>query len=54
MALGTGALVNTRVIDDTIDSAYSAQVIDINNDGKLDLLVTNHEGDENKASVFVY
>jgi hypothetical protein len=42
-----------HIIDDTLGSAFDLDFDDINNDGKIDLLVTNHEGDKN-AAVFGY
>jgi hypothetical protein len=42
-----------RTLDDTLGSAFDIELVDINGDGKDDLLVTNHEGDE-KAAVFAY
>ena len=30
------------VLDDTIGPAFDVQTVDLNNDGRLDLLVTNH------------
>lgn len=41
------------IIDSNLGSAFDLALEDVNNDGKKDLLVTNHEGDSN-ASVFVY
>ncbi|MBM3382069.1 MAG: hypothetical protein FJY29_06460 [Betaproteobacteria bacterium] len=41
------------VLDDSLGSAFDVQIDDLNRDGQLDLLVTNHEGDL-KASVFAY
>lgn len=51
---GTGALQNSRVIDGTLGSAYSVKYLDINGDGKFELLVNNHESDNSKAAVFLY
>lgn len=42
-----------KVLDDTLGSAFDVQVDDLNSDGQLDLLVTNHEADS-KASVYGY
>lgn len=50
----TGVLVQKRIIDNTIDQAYSVFYTDIDGDGKADLLVNNHEKDNDAASVFVY
>jgi hypothetical protein len=41
------------VLDDILGSAFDVQLDDLNRDGNLDLLVTNHEADA-KASVFAY
>lgn len=43
----------SRVIDEALGSAFEVEVVDLNADGKKDLLVTNHESDAN-ASVFAY
>lgn len=40
-------------IDDNLGSAFDLELTDLNLDGQLELLVTNHEPDE-KASVFAY
>ena len=42
-----------RVIDDHIGAAFDLSLADLNNDGKLDLLVTNHMSDA-RASIFGY
>lgn len=41
------------VLDQTLGSAFDVQLEDLNRDGNIDLLVTNHEADA-KASVFAY
>ncbi len=41
------------ILDDSLGSAFDVQIDDLNRDGKMDLLVTNHESDT-KASVFAY
>ncbi|MCX6128834.1 MAG: VCBS repeat-containing protein [Proteobacteria bacterium] len=43
----------SKVIDATVGSAFDLEVSDLNGDGKLDLLVSNHESTE-KASIFAY
>ena len=43
----------SRVIDDTLGSAFDVQLADLNNDGDVELLVTNHESDD-EAAVFAY
>ena len=42
------------ILDDTLGAAFDLSFADLNNDGKTDLLVTNHEGQASKASVFAY
>lgn len=41
------------VLDSTLGSAFDIQLSDLNRDGRLELLVSNHESDA-KASVFAY
>ena len=41
------------VIDDDMGSPFDIEFHDLNNDGKLDLLATNHEGNA-KAAVYAY
>jgi hypothetical protein len=41
-------------IDKSIGPAFEMQYVDVNGDGKKDLLVTNHVGDGAKAGVFAY
>jgi hypothetical protein len=43
-----------EILDDTVGAAFDLSFADLNNDGKTDLLVTNHEGQASKASVFGY
>ena len=50
-----GSLVDSRIIDDTtILSAYSASMVDLNGDGKRQLLVNNHEKDKNTNGIWAY
>lgn len=35
-------------------SPFDVQYIDLNNDGRKDLLVTNHQGAANQSAVFAY
>ncbi|CDW89829.1 UNKNOWN [Stylonychia lemnae] len=49
-----GEVINKALIDGTLDQVYSVQLLDINNDGKQELLVNNHETDSSKAGVFVF
>jgi len=44
----------SRVIDGQAGALFDTQYIDLNNDGKKDLLVTNHMHDANQAAVFAY
>jgi hypothetical protein len=53
-ATNGGKLINSKIIDTTIDQAYSVKYIDINGDGKHELLVNNHESDDAKAGIFLY
>ena len=39
------------MIDESIEAVFEVQLEDVNNDGRLDLLVTNNG---NNGSVFVY
>lgn len=50
----TGTVLQSRVIDNAIDQAYSVKYVDIDGDGKKELLVNNHEKDNKKAGVFLY
>lgn len=43
-----------EILDETVGAAFDLSFADLNNDGKTDLLVTNHEGQASKASVFAY
>ena len=42
------------LIDDTMGAFFDTQFVDLNNDGKKDLLVTNHMHGANQAAVFAY
>ncbi|MEB3237391.1 MAG: VCBS repeat-containing protein [Candidatus Sericytochromatia bacterium] len=48
-----GGAWQRRVLDDTLGSAFDLDLVDLDGDGKRDLLVTNHEADA-KAAVFAY
>jgi hypothetical protein len=50
------ANLKSKVIDAHIGSAFDVEFDDLNHDGNVDLLVTNHEvpADEAKAGVFAY
>ena len=49
-----GGLISRRVFDDTLGPAYMSQVVDLNGDGKLDILATNHEKKEADSHVYAY
>ena len=50
-----GTLVDSRTIDDeTILDAYSVALVDLNNDGNLELLVNNHESDDKTNGIWAY
>lgn len=49
-----GTLVDSRLIDDTILSAYSVTFADLNGDGVRDLMVNNHEKDESTNGIWAY
>ncbi len=51
--LNTEGQFERTVLDETLGAAFDIQLNDLNADGTLDLLVTNHEADD-KASVFGY
>ncbi|KAG5653433.1 hypothetical protein H0H81_000435 [Sphagnurus paluster] len=42
------------LLDGTIGAAFDVQFVDVNGDGKKDLLVTNHQGGSDKPSGSVY
>ncbi len=42
------------IIDDTIGSAFDLSFVDLNLDGRTDVLLTNHEKDAAKAAVFAF
>ena len=42
-----------RTVDDDLGAGFDLSLIDLNNDGRLDILATNHENDE-RAGVFAY
>ena len=42
------------IIDDTIGSGFDLSFVDLNLDGKTDVLVTNHEKNADMAAVFAY
>lgn len=51
----TGEFIDRRVIDNfTILSAYNIEYVDINGDGTAELLVNNHETDDDSTGVYAY
>jgi len=50
----TGELVDSRVIDTEIGSAYSVTYADINNDGAMELMVNNHETKDDQDGIWAY
>lgn len=50
----TVAVTKSKTIDDTIGPGYSVQLADLNNDGKKELLVTNHQGTATLSGLFAY
>jgi len=46
--------IKSRVIDNTIGPPYAPQVIDLNYDGKVDVLISNHDGSSSVSAVFAY
>lgn len=51
--LKNNSLLYSRYLDETIGPAYDAELVDLNNDGARDLLITNHVGDSG-GSVYGY
>lgn len=43
-----------RDIDTKIGAAYQATLVDVNGDGKLDILATNHEEKPENNGMFAY
>ena len=43
-----------RIIDDKIGDAYHSEIVDIDGDGELEILATNHEEKEDDGAVFIY
>jgi len=51
----TGDLVGSHIIDDgSILSAYSVTFVDLNGDGKKELMVNNHETDDSTNGIWSY
>jgi len=46
--------IQSVVIDNDMGSPFDIQYVDLNNDGKKDLLVTNHQGEADQSAVFAY
>jgi len=55
VSLTDGTLVDSRIIDDsTILAAYSVALVDLNGDGKQQLLVNNHETKQKTNGIWAY
>ena len=52
--LADGTLVSSRVIDNTTLNAYSVQLVDLNGDGKKELVMNNHEKDDTTNGIWAY
>lgn len=46
--------IKTKVLDDTTGSLFDLQLTDLNGDGNVDLLVSNHQGNNAKPPASVY
>ena len=51
---GTAKVLKSKIIDATIDQVYSVHYTDIDADGKMELLVNNHETNNKLAAIFLY
>jgi len=51
---GDASSVQSVVIDPKLGPGFDIEFVDVNNDGKIDLVVTNNEAVPAKASVFAY
>ena len=49
-----GTLVDSRIIDDTTLHAYSVQMVDLNGDGKKQLVMNNHEKSDKTNGIWAY
>jgi len=55
VSLTDGTLVESRMIDDgSILAAYSVALVDLNQDGKKELLVNNHEKSKKTNGIWAY
>lgn len=54
VSLKDGSLVESRIIDSTTLHAYSVQLVDLNGDGKKELLMNNHEKDSKVNGIWAY
>lgn len=55
VSLNGGTLVDSRVIDNgSILNAYSVSLVDLNHDGFKELLVNNHETDDETDGIWAY
>eukprot|EP00128_Syssomonas_multiformis_P016799 Colp12_sorted_trinity150504_noHs@11192 len=43
-----------RIIDDTLGPVFDLQIVDLNGDGRPEILATNHVGKADKSGVFAY
>ena len=50
----TGTLKYSRVLDASSGAAYNIYTVDIDNDGKQELLASNHEGSTDVSAVWCY
>lgn len=49
-----GSSWERQMVDDTLGSAFALEVVDLNADGRVELLVTNHENQASRSAVFAY
>ena len=54
VSLRDGSLIESRTIDDNTLSAYSVALVDLNGDGKKELLFNNHEKDDATNGIWAY
>lgn len=51
---GADGKLTRKVIDDTLGAAFAVTPVDLNRDGRKELLVTNHENKADRSAVFAY